>query len=229
MARVPSKPAAGASALFKKGSLSPWLDSVKTATGVDPRESNARMTCLLLDTSVSMDGAPLAEAIAGAKRFNAECLAAGQAVGLICFGSSASVLAEPSRSGIAKQLEAIGCNGSTNMAAGVELAAGSLLGLQRKGIPANVGPVGSPASGFVNLHGQCTMVIATDGYPDDAEAALAAAERAKRAGITILVIGTTECDAAFLGRLASSAKLAIVTPAGTLGMAIAHSTQLLVK
>jgi Mg-chelatase subunit ChlD len=176
-----------------------------------------------------MDGTPLAEAIEGARRFDAEYLASGHAVGLICFGSGASVLAEPSRSGIAKQLDAITCNGSTNMAAGVELAAGRLLGLQRRATPANVGPVCSPASGFLDLHGQCTMVIATDGYPDDAEAALAAAERAKRAGIRILVIGTTDCNAAFLGRLASSAKLAVVTPSGTLGKAIAHSARLLLE
>lgn len=191
--------------LSKPGELSPALAALKKATGLDPRHKRQGCTYLLLDVSSSMAGAPLREAVEGAKRFNTDCLASGQMVGLIAFGTEAWVLAKPTRDGIARQLALLQCNGSTNMAAAIALAISNLAG-QR---------------------GNHTLVLATDGYADDAEATLQAATRAKTAGLRLLTIGTADSDTDFLNRMASSAELAVVTARGALGKAIAASARLL--
>ena len=175
-----SKPVKNTPVLGKNGALSPWLSSVRDATGVDPREQTAGTTYLLLDTSGSMSGAPIAEAVEGARRFNAECTNSGQSVGLVCFSTAATLRAKPSRTGIIESLTNLKCSGSTNMAAALELATADLL----------------------QAGGRRTMVIATDGQPDDPDATIAAAERAKQAGIRILTIGTVGSDSAFPARLA---------------------------
>ncbi len=187
--------------------MSPWLSSVMAATGLDPRELVSGTTFLLLDTSSSMSGEPIREAIEGAQRFNAECVSSAQSVGLISFSTTATMMARPSRSGIAGELSAVKCSGSTNMAAALELASTDLL----------------------QINSRRTIVIATDGEPDDRDATLRAADRAKAAGIRILTIGTASSDTAFLARIASSADFAVAVSAGKLGKAIAASAQLLLR
>lgn len=208
MTKLPGKPAGVSIDRIRKGGLSSWLDSAQAATGVDPRTQRTRagVTFLLLDISGSM-GTGIVEAAAGARKFNAESLAAGLSVGLILFESRAWVAAVPSRNGIAEQLESLSCGGSTNMAAAVELA----------------------TAGLKDYGGLRTIVIATDGCPDDRSATLNAAEKAKRDGIRILTIGTSGCDAGFLALLASSADFAVVTPTGALGKALASAAPLLLK
>lgn len=189
------------------GTLSPALAALKKATGMDPRQTRLGCTFLLLDTSESMKGAPLREAIEGARQFNTECLASRQQVGLVAFGSEARVLAQPSRDGIAQQLGQLHCAGSTNIAAAIQMAVAQLQG-QR---------------------GRHTLVLATDGHADDREAALHAATQAKAAGIRVLTIATVDSDTAFLNRMASAAEFALVTPPGALGKAIAVSARLLLN
>ena len=200
------QPANTALVLGKKGAVSPWLASVQKATGLDPRcVAGHGCTYLLLDTSSSMAGAPMAEALQGAQRFNAECVAGGQALGLVCFASEATLVAEPSRSGIAQALAVQRCGGTTHMAAALELA----------------------LHGLAGKPGRHTVVLATDGYPDDRAATLRAATRLKHAHVRVLTVGTTDSDTAFLAQLASAPQWAVVTSPGELGKALAASARLL--
>lgn len=209
MANIPAKLGNKALLIDGKDTLSPWLDSVKAVTGIDPRKQQPSSTIyLLLDISYSMEGPYIAEALEGARKFDAECRASQQAIGLICFGSSAQKIAAPSRSGIAAFLKNIQCNGSTNMADALELATTDL----------------------VSVYRQRTILIVTDGCPDDPEATLKAANRAKQAGIRILTIGTTGSDTNFLAKLASSEAFAVITSSGTLGKALSNTAgRLLLK
>lgn len=207
MADVPSKPAGKKLVIGNRKVSSPWLDSVKAATGVDARELSRGTIYLLLDTSYSMSGPPIVEALEGVRQFNAKSLATGQSVGLICFSSAAEVIASPSRSGVAERLGSIECNGSTNMAAAIVLA----------------------IRDFEKIRGRRTIVLVTDGCPDDSDATLKAAQQAKDMGIRMLTIGTKGSDTRFLARLASSDDFAVVTASGTLGKALAASTPLLLK
>jgi len=207
MTSIPSKLAGTRLVPGNKAKLSPWLDSVKTATGIDPRELHQDTIYLLLDISGSMSGSPIVEALEGTRQFNAKCLTSGQSVGLICFSSKAAVVAHPSRSGIAERLETIECSGSTDMAAAIVLAIRDI----------------------EQARGRRTIVIVTDGYPDDPDATVKAAQQAKGMGMRILTIGTSDSDTRFLARLASSDDFAVITAAGSLGKALAASTTLLLK
>ncbi len=207
MTDVPTKPTSNKLVLGKEVVRSPWLDSVKAATGIDPSKLHRDTIYLLLDISGSMSGDPVVEALEGARQFNAKCLVSSQVVGLICFSSEAKVIAPPSRSGIAERLESFECSGSTNMAAAIMLAIHDI----------------------EQVHGRRSIVLVTDGYPNDPDAALKAAQQAKNMGIRILTIGTTDSDANFLAKIASSDDFAVITENGALGKALAAATPLLLK
>lgn len=206
MADVPSKSAGKKLVIGNRAVSFLWADSVKAATGVDARELSRDTVYLLLDTSYSMSDS-IVEALDGVRQFNAKSLATGQSVGLICFSSTAEVIASPSRSVVAERLGSIECNGSTNMAAAIVLA----------------------IYDFEKIRSRKTVVLVTDGCPDDPDATLKAAQQAKDMGIRILTIGTKGSDIRFLARLASSDDFAVVTASGTLGKALAASTPLLLK
>lgn len=192
--------------LGPNGAGSPWLAAVQRATGQDLRQVPGHgCAYLLLDTSASMVGAPMAEAVQGAQRFNAECVAGGQALGLIGFASQATLVAAPSRSGIGHALAGQYCGGTTDMAAALELA----------------------WQGLAGKPGRHKVVLATDGHPDDRAAALRAATRLKQAHVRVLTVGTTDSDTAFLAQLASTPQWAVVTRPGELGRALAASARLL--
>jgi len=60
-----------------------------------------------------------------------------------------------------------------------------------------------------------TVVVATDGMPDDEDDALREARTLKAHGVSIITIGTHDSDAAFLARIASTNELArVVDQAG---------------
>jgi Mg-chelatase subunit ChlD len=209
MSKPPSKiPDPRATALIHPGKLSPWLQAMRDATGIDPRSHQAGATTMLvLDRSGSMSGPSIVEALAGARKFDRDAVAGGQALGLIVFASEATLVAEPSRKGIAAHLEAVHCDGGTNMAAAISLATSHLEGVR----------------------GKRTMVIATDGHPSDPKAAIEAAHAAKRLGIRIITIGTSAADAEFLRKLASADNMTMSARPGELGKAIAHASRLLLK
>ncbi len=147
------------------------------------------------------------EALDGARKFDVDSRLGGRRVGLILFASEARLLCEPSSVGISRHVRDVECGGSTNMADAISLATEQL---QR-------------------MSGSRTIVLATDGYPDDADATLREASRAKSAGISILTIGTNDADAAFLRSIASADELSLCTPASRMGNAITHAAHLLLK
>lgn len=162
---------------------------------------------LVVDCSSSMAGEKIVQARAGALRFAVDAAATSYAVGLIGFSSRASLLCEP-RDDVAQveqHLPRLEPGGTTNMARGIALAMENLAG----------------------RHGPLAMVVVTDGIPDDGAAALAAAEKAKKAGIDVITVGTHDADAAFLRKLASRSGLAVVVDDGQLGEGIATATRML--
>lgn len=195
--------------LTKPGSapLTPWLQSVQAATGLDPRATVSKSAILALDSSGSMIGSCINQAIQGARKFNADALSSGHQVGLVTFATKAILLSPVSRAGIVEHLSSIECGGSTNMADAISVA-------------------------FANLRGSrglMTIVLVTDGFPDNADATLAAADAAKVAGVRIVTIGTENADLSFLKRLASSSSAAVATSTERLSHAMGSATLLLPK
>ena len=145
---------------------------------------------LVVDCSGSMAEHKIAQAREGALRFASEAVAKSYAVGLIGFSSGGSRMCEPREevSHIQRHLPRLEPDGTTNMAAGIDLARESLAGRR----------------------GPLAMVVVTDGMPDDEAATLAAARRAKEARIDVITVGTDDADVAFLRKLASRSGLAVV-------------------
>ena len=162
---------------------------------------------LVLDCSGSMAGNKLEQAKEGAVEFAFDARGQGYKAGLIAFESSATHLCEPQDnpallSRFTSNLEA---HGGTNMAEAIRLATDKL----------------------ANLQGQRTMAVVTDGKPDNAEKALAAAEEAKRKGIDIITLGTEDADQAFLRLLASREDLAATTSSAELSEGIRSMANML--
>lgn len=190
-----------------KARVSSWLESVKKTTGIDPRTHEHGAVVLLLDCSDSMAADNrMGSAKDGALRFNREMIATGYEVGLIVFASNAELVCAPTRVGIENYLENVRCAGSTNLAAALRLALTTISKVPRS---------------------RKVIVVATDGYPDDADAALSAAAAAKAEGVEILVVGTEDADSVFLGKLASSKGGSIVVAPSRIGSGIAEISKLL--
>ncbi len=162
---------------------------------------------LLLDVSGSMDEGKLRQARDGGISFAEDAVQKGYLVGVIQFSTWARLRVNPTtdRRGIEKGLSQVGLQMTTNMAGAIELA----------------------TSQFGRSKGQRAVVLVTDGYPNDAAAALAAADQAKRRGITIIAIGTDDADRLFLKKLASASELATTVPNSELKAAITSAARLL--
>jgi molecular chaperone DnaK len=179
-----------------------------TGPGGNPKTAEPSPTVyLLLDVSQSMDEAKLRQATDGSISFAEDAVRKGYLVGVIQFSTLARLKVEPttSRRAIEKGLSQVGFQMTTNMAAAIELAT-NLFGRSK---------------------GQRAVVLVTDGYPDSAAAALAAADQAKGRGITIIAIGTDDADRNFLKKLASASKLATTVPNSELKVTIAKAAGLL--
>ena len=162
---------------------------------------------LLLDVSSSMDERKLRQAQDGGVAFAADAIGKGYRVGVIQFSSWARLRTEPTkRLGVIRAgLEQAVFQLTTNMASAIELGATQLGG----------------------IGGLRAVVLVTDGYPDDAEAALRAAMKAKACGITIIAIGTHDADEDFLKKLATASGLATTVPDSELQVAITSAARLL--
>ena len=198
-------------ALTHRGKSSPSarqasVDSPKTQRPTT-RESKPKPATvyLLLDVSGSMDEGKLRQARDGGLSFAEDAIRKGYQVGAIQFSTWARIASKPTTKlgGIRTGLEDRALQLTTNMAAAIELATGELKRLQ----------------------GLRSIVLVTDGYPDSAEAALAAARDAKKHDITIIAIGTDDADRHFLKKLASAAELATTVPSVELKVAIASAAQ----
>lgn len=146
--------------------------------------ASSMAACVLLDTSGSMAGSKLIQARNGATDFVRDVLRKDYAVALVTFADSSRILCQLSQrvEQLRESLEAMQAAGGTDMTAAIKKATALLLAQHLPG-------------GF--------LVLVTDGQPNDAQTALAAAEIAKQHGITILTIGTDDADRDFLARIAS--------------------------
>ena len=140
---------------------------------------------LVIDVSGSMAGASLEEAKAALAGFVDELDGAGlgDRIGLVSFGSSAtraaSVGSDPDR--VRRAAQKLSAGGGTDMAAGLEAAAGELKGED----------------------GRCVVVLLTDGMPNSSAATLRARERLVKAGADIIARGVEGANLDFLQQLAT--------------------------
>ena len=163
---------------------------------------------LLVDCSGSMsDSGKLGQARSGARGFAQQAREQGYAIGLIRFASNAELLNEPATTlaEISAKLEKLAARGSTNLAEALAMGVDRLLGRPR--------PV--------------ALCVVTDGMPDDREAAIREADRAKAEGIDVLTIGTDDADYSLLERIASASHLAKKVRREQLAEAIQSTARLL--
>ena len=127
--------------------------------------------------------------------------------GLISFSSFATHICNPGWdiSDVRDHLPGLVSGGSTKIAEGIQLATENL-----KGKP-----------------GPLAMVVITDCMPDDVQAALTAAQDAKRSGIDVTTVGTEDADQRTLQKLASRSDLAVVVKRELLGKGIASAAKML--
>jgi Mg-chelatase subunit ChlD len=160
---------------------------------------------ILIDTSASMAGDKISQARDGAIDF---ARSSRLPTALAVFGERAAMVTDPTDvERFARKVGGLrtGVVGhSTNIGAGLKLA-----------------------NKFADSFSPQSVVVVTDGQPDDAENALAAAENLKRRNIEIICIGTDDADQEFLEKLAGKGK-AIHVERGSLRKAIAQA-QLLLK
>jgi molecular chaperone DnaK len=146
-----------------------------------------RWVVFALDVSSSMDGEKIHNAKTAVINSTRELLSAGPEgtqVGLVTFGSSAEVRCPPSADGAKFERAATKVQtwGTTAMDQGIVRAVDML----------------SPAPAGVERQ----IVLVTDGMPDDQARTLAAAQRARDRGASLLILGFEgEVDEAFLGKL----------------------------
>lgn len=138
--------------------------------------------CGLLACSGSMAGDKLLQAKAGLKDMARTLARQRMQVGLVGFDSEARLESkvEPWSERFEAVLARLDVGGSTTLAAGL-----------------------AEAHKALRVHpGRRVVLLATDGFPDDPQAALEAAESVRQEGIEIWTIGTTGADHAFLRRIA---------------------------
>lgn len=200
---------AEARALTKvSGSTMPTHSRVRAAGKPAQAAAGLKTVYLLLDVSQSMDEDKLAHARKGGTAFAKDAIGKGYDVGVIQFTTWARLRTKPTkrlpeiRAGLS---EVGGLQATTNMGGAIRRATREL----------------------ADLRGTRAMVLVTDGYPDNAEAALEAAAEAKRKDITIIAIGTDDADRDFLKKLATAKELATTVPDRNLGVAIAKAAGLL--
>ncbi|CAK8713142.1 MAG: von Willebrand factor type A domain-containing protein [Candidatus Electronema aureum] len=167
-----------------------WVKKLEAASGkpiIPAKPFFGGTVYLVIDCSISMGGGKLHQAQRGASGFAVESQRKGYSLGLIQFSSYAEQISEPQKeiARINADLEKMRTSGSTNMAAAFSLATEKL----------------------TDRSGEKIICLVTDGMPDDRNAALAAANRAKQAGIDIMTIGTDDADREFLEQLATRKEL----------------------
>lgn len=166
---------------------------------VAPSGGRAGTVYLVLDHSTSMgDPGKMAQLRRGALRFFLEAVRRDYAVGAVRFASDTGILvgAGIDAHRFWKRLHDLVPYGSTAMAEGIALT----------------------TSRFRHRAGDRVMILITDGVPDDAWRAVAAARRARALGITLIAIGTGNADRDFLATLTGRPELStLVTTEGLAG------------
>jgi len=162
---------------------------------------------LVIDCSASMRGEKLSSVKEGTKNFALNAKAKSYLIGLIKFSSEATLVAETQTDliNIYHKIDELDTNGTTNMADAIIMASEKL---ERQ-------------------NGARIMIIATDGMPNDEEAALKAATQAKKNEIEIIALGTDDADEKFLKQIASSSSFGVKVSRNLIGKAIATTAKML--
>jgi Mg-chelatase subunit ChlD len=162
---------------------------------------------LVIDCSGSMIGDKLEQVKQGILDFAADALKNEYRVGLIVFETEARFICEPVSDiqVLIPGVKALRAGGSTNMVDAIKMAHSKLQ----------------------NLAGTRVIVVATDGMPDNAPAALKAAQLAKNDHIDFIAIGTDDANQAFLQKLATRKELAAQVSSDMFAKAIASASNLL--
>ena len=162
---------------------------------------------LVIDCSASMRGEKLSSVKEGTKDFALNAKAKSYLIGLIKFSSEATLVAETQTDliNIYHKIDELDTNGTTNMADAIIMASEKL---ERQ-------------------NGARIMIIATDGMPNDEEAALKAATQAKKNEIEIIALGTDDADEKFLKQIASSSSFGVKVSRNLIGKAIATTAKML--
>ncbi len=170
-------------------------------------EKQQAFVYLVIDCSGSMAGYKLEQAKQGIVDFAADALKSGYGVGLISFDTKPAHICEPVRDIeiLLPAVKVMRIGGSTNMAEAIKMAHVYLK--HREGLRA--------------------IVIATDGQPDNAPAALKAAQEAKNEGIDFITIGTDDANQRFLEHLATRKELGTKVSQDMFAKAIASASNLL--
>ena len=186
--------------------LFPSGDSRSPAPGFRPLSSG--QVFLMIDCSSSMGGNKIEQAKTGALQFSEDAFRRGYRIGLITFAGQADLAMDTRRDrrSLLKAVERLRAAGTTNMAAGLSMARSKL---RRRASRARA------------------VVVVTDGYPDDRDAALREARRLRRDGVRIITIGTDGADLGFLSRLSSHESLASYVPADQLSSTMKSASRLL--
>ncbi len=160
---------------------------------------------LLIDCSSSMMG-KIRQAKDGAIGFAKKVLPTGAAVGVASFESAAELLVEPATDFqlINGAIEEISIGNSTNMAAGIVL--------------------GDRVLGELTPR---TIVLVTDGQPDNKEITLEAADNARLRNIDIICIGVDGADQEFLRLIATVDDMAMHVKSANLQEALTASADIL--
>ena len=186
-----------------------WVRKLEDVSG---KSIEVRKFCgtvyLIIDCSGSMaDGDKMDQAKRGAICFADQAQNKGYSVGLIQFASCAEHVLEPQTKlrNFNTNIEKLTINGSTNMAAAIRMAINEL----------------------VDRTAEKVMCIVTDGMPDNEQAALDAANDAKKEKIDIMTIGTDDADKDFLEKLATRNGLSLKVSRNQLKNGIASMANML--
>jgi Ca-activated chloride channel family protein len=168
-----------------------WAVLRVTAADADCEERPAINVALVIDTSGSMEGDPIAAAREAAVAV-LDALQDGDRLTLVTFDSEARLLVESteidsgSRDDVRERIDEMQARGTTDLARGLETA---LQDLQRVAEPGVL----------------TRLVLLSDGVPNDAEPIHALAAQARAQGITVTAFGFgLDYDATLLGTIAQS-------------------------
>ncbi len=172
------------------GSKKKWIEEFEKKVGkIEILENLKNVVYLLLDCSGSMSGTKIEQAKKGTINFAKEAVKKGYLVGLITFADEPIHVFSPK--GEVKEfnysLNSVFAGGSTNMSGAISLATEKLSFYKRERV----------------------ICIVTDGMPDNPEATVSAAEKAKDMGIEIMAIGTDDADWNFLKQIVTRNELAV--------------------
>ena len=179
---------------------------IRSRAGV-PAKAGSGCVVLAIDCSGSMAGSKMEQARRGAVEFAAAAMGNRDAVGLVQFASTASVVCglQTDLGALREHAGRLEAGGSTDMTGGIGLAASLTAGVS----------------------GPRSMVVITDGLPTKRRTALEAAERAVRDSVQVITIGTGDADDGFLAQSASGDQLTKMVKSSDLAEGIASSAALL--